>query len=220
MLVFIDESGDSGFKIGKGSSRFFIIALVVFENTEAAIECDTSISALKRQLSWSPDHEFHFRRDSDKIRRSFLSTAAACRFTYHAVVIRKNVEMERIHRNKDTFYSFACSVVFQNAKKHLKDAKVIIDKSGNLDFRNYLATFLRKKMNTHERILHKIKMQNSHHNQLIQLADYIAGALHCSIQQKHKFHTIYRGMVRQREEDVVFYETKTADPIPERERER
>lgn len=31
MLVFIDESGDSGLKIGEGSSRYFTVGLVIFE---------------------------------------------------------------------------------------------------------------------------------------------------------------------------------------------
>ncbi|MBI2934194.1 MAG: DUF3800 domain-containing protein, partial [Chloroflexi bacterium] len=32
MLVFVDESGDLGFKFERGSTQFFTIALVVFEN--------------------------------------------------------------------------------------------------------------------------------------------------------------------------------------------
>ncbi len=40
MLVFIDESGDTGLKIDKGSSKYFVIALVIFEDHEEAIACD------------------------------------------------------------------------------------------------------------------------------------------------------------------------------------
>ncbi len=36
MLVFIDDSGDAGFKLGKGSSEFFVISAVIFDdNLEA-----------------------------------------------------------------------------------------------------------------------------------------------------------------------------------------
>lgn len=36
MIVFIDESGDPGFKIESGSSEVFVLALVVFDdNLEA-----------------------------------------------------------------------------------------------------------------------------------------------------------------------------------------
>jgi len=50
MLVFIDESGDPGLKIEKGSSRFFTIALVIFEDKEEALACDQRIKLLKREL--------------------------------------------------------------------------------------------------------------------------------------------------------------------------
>lgn len=33
MLVFIDDSGDPGFKLDKGSSRFFVICSVIFDDT-------------------------------------------------------------------------------------------------------------------------------------------------------------------------------------------
>ncbi|MFA5033728.1 MAG: DUF3800 domain-containing protein [bacterium] len=32
MLVFLDDSGDPGFKVEKGSSPVFVIALVVFDD--------------------------------------------------------------------------------------------------------------------------------------------------------------------------------------------
>ena len=32
MLVFIDDSGDAGFKLGKGSTDFFVIAMVIFDD--------------------------------------------------------------------------------------------------------------------------------------------------------------------------------------------
>ncbi len=36
MLVFVDESGDTGFKVGQGSSGQFTITLIIFlENQEA-----------------------------------------------------------------------------------------------------------------------------------------------------------------------------------------
>ena len=40
MLVLIDESGDSGLKTEQGSSRFFTIGLVVFEDHDEAQAVD------------------------------------------------------------------------------------------------------------------------------------------------------------------------------------
>jgi hypothetical protein len=36
MLCFIDESGDPGLKLGAGSSPHFVVALVVFNDHDAA----------------------------------------------------------------------------------------------------------------------------------------------------------------------------------------
>ena len=36
MLVFVDESGDPGLKLDQGSSRYFIVILVLFEDPENA----------------------------------------------------------------------------------------------------------------------------------------------------------------------------------------
>ena len=76
MLVFIDESGDSGLKIQEGSSRFFVVSLVVFENYEEANACDQRISLLRKELSLGEDFIFHFYDNSDKIRREFLKAVA------------------------------------------------------------------------------------------------------------------------------------------------
>lgn len=50
MLVFVDESGDPGLKIDKGSSPLFIVALVLFEDNEDAKACDTRIDLLRRAV--------------------------------------------------------------------------------------------------------------------------------------------------------------------------
>ena len=53
MLVFIDESGDSGLKIEKGSSRYFTVSLVVFEDNDEALACDQRIKLVRKELNYS-----------------------------------------------------------------------------------------------------------------------------------------------------------------------
>lgn len=62
MLIFIDESGDSGLKISQGSSQFFIVSLVVFEDHDEAVACDQRIELLKREVSFHKSNEFRFKR--------------------------------------------------------------------------------------------------------------------------------------------------------------
>ena len=76
MLAFIDESGDSGFKLEKGSSPYFVVALVMFEDHEEAEACDHRIGLLRRELGYPPDFEFHFAHNSHRVRLAFLQAVA------------------------------------------------------------------------------------------------------------------------------------------------
>ena len=46
MLIFLDESGDAGFKFGQGSSSHFVIALVIFDSPLDAEETALHIKRL------------------------------------------------------------------------------------------------------------------------------------------------------------------------------
>jgi len=58
MLVFIDESGDPGLKLNSGSTDYFIVTLVAFEENEEALATDQRIQLLKRELYFPPDLSF------------------------------------------------------------------------------------------------------------------------------------------------------------------
>lgn len=105
-------------------------------------------------------------------------------FFYLAVVINK--DRDKLYgggfKIKESFYKYTCSLVFENAKPYLKDATIIIDGSGSREFKRQFKTYLRKKIGAS--IIKKVKIQSSHTNNLIQLADMIAGAVHRSFTNK------------------------------------
>lgn len=178
MLVFIDESGDSGFKFDEGSSDIFTIVLVVFNENEEAELCDQKIQLLKHELWWRENEEFHFKRNSDKVRTLFFEAIAPYNFYYYGFVLNKRKLFSEWFRSKDSFYKCISGYIFENAKEKLEDAKIIIDENGNNEFRNSLAKYLKTKMNGGNiRRIKEIKMQASHKNNLLQLADYIASGL-------------------------------------------
>ncbi len=187
-LVFIDESGDSGWKIDKGSSRFFTIGLVVFDDTEEAIACDKRISLLKRELGWNEDDEFHFSRNTNNVRIAFLRAVARYNFFYYGIVINKNpIKLwAEGFQSKESFYKYACGLVFENAKDKLNYSIITIDESGSLEFKGRLAKYLNKNVNKKEIGIKKVKMQRSQSSNLLQLADYIAGIINRSVNNKKK----------------------------------
>lgn len=53
MLVFLDDSGDPGFKLDRGSSAFFVIACVIFEDKLDAEEVSLTMKRYRRELGWA-----------------------------------------------------------------------------------------------------------------------------------------------------------------------
>jgi len=118
MLAFIDEAGDTGRKLEYGSSKYFVISLVLFEEHEEAVSCDQRIGLLRRELKKPMDFEFHFTYNSHRIRKQFLEAVHPYHFTYFSVVIDKdpNKLWGPGFDSKESFYKYACQMVFTNAK--------------------------------------------------------------------------------------------------------
>lgn len=211
MLVFIDESGDPGLKLDQGSSRYFTVSLVVFEENDEALACDQKIELLKRELGWKPKSEFHFKNNSDKVRKSFLQAVAPYNFFYYGIVLNKDPKKlwGEGFRDKQSFYKYACGLVFENAKPKLSEATVIIDASGSLDFKNQLTKYLRHKLNqqgsSQLKVVRSVKMQRSESNNLLQLADYVAGIINRSINNRKKHPDDFRKLIAHREIKVQIW---------------
>lgn len=187
MLVFIDESGDLGFKLDRGSSRFFTIALVVFDDSVAAQACQQVIEGLKQQLHLPTDYEFHFHDDSHDRRLALLSTVARQHFWCYTFTLDK--ASPRLtgpgfrHRSPD--YKWVCRTAIDNVASELQDATIIIDGSGERTFRQQISAYLRRELNPQQRAQIKaIRLSRSHSDPLIQLADYVAGVTNRLYEEK------------------------------------
>lgn len=201
MLVFLDESGDPGMKLSGGSSDLFIVTLVIFNDREEAQACDTRIDLLRRELRISDGMEFKFHKTSLAIRSAFLEAVGRYDFFYFGIVINKAALYSQNFEIKESFYKYTCSLVFENAKPHLNEAIVVIDGSGSRDFRNQLSSYLKRRINDQKnglRQIAKVKIQDSHRNNLLQLADMICGAVARSYTDKNDAEA-YRRIISHRE---------------------
>lgn len=197
MLLFIDESGDTGRKINQGSSKYFVVILVLFEDHEDAVACDQKISILRQELHLPEYYEFKFNKMRRDQREMFFKAVLPFSFFYFGVVINKDPQQlyGEGFNVKESFYKYACSLVFENAKPYLRDAIVVIDGSGSRGFKRQLQSYLKRKTSG---LIRKVKIQSSHSNNLLQLADMVAGAVHRSFSQKGD-RGIYRPLIRQHE---------------------
>lgn len=147
MLIFLDESGDCGMKGRGGSSEYFVVTAVLFEDNDAATACDNLIGEVRASMRLHKYYEFHFNRCSDRVREKFLRTVIGEDFFYSAIVLNKAKLWGEGFKDKDSFYKYTTRLVFENIKEHLHRATVIIDRCGERRFRDSLGSYLRRKIN-------------------------------------------------------------------------
>jgi len=207
MLVLIDESGDTGLKFGEGSTEYFIVTLLAFNDHAEADLTDKRIAELRVEIGLPQDYEFHFSNNSDAVRERFFDSIRNFDFFYFCIVLNKRKLTGEGFKYKEPFYKYTCGLVFENAKPHLNNATAIIDGSGSREFRLQLGTYLRKRINTEKeasRYIGKVKIQDSKRNNLLQLVDMVCGAVARSYKKRDDSHK-YRKMVSHREIYVQFW---------------
>jgi hypothetical protein len=109
--MFIDESGDAGLKVDAGSSKYFIVALVAFEDHEEAQAADDRIHLFRSEMGVSERFEFHFNKMKPNQRKQFLSAVSPYDFFYWGIVIDKTRLTGRGFQFQESFYKYACGLV-------------------------------------------------------------------------------------------------------------
>ena len=210
MLAFVDESGDSGRKILNRSSRYFVVAVVIFRDNDDAHACDDAIAQLRRRLNLPARYEFHYAENPLKVKRAFLSTVASQRFEYLAFVVDKEpsklAHAQEI-ANEPNLYRYAMARAFQNVQPLLDNATMVMDRIGDRRARDQIATYLRQSIRGTggRQLIGKVKMQRSDSNNLLQLADYAAGVVNRSLIGKLTDATFRQQYLAQKEVSVEIW---------------
>src|SRR5215471_11887152 len=142
MLVFIDESGDPGFKLNKGSTAVFSAALVAFRETEEARATQAAIEAAAVRLHVRP--EFKFSKCRDEVRDAFFEVVRPFDFCVRAIVVQKKlIYSPHLRSQKEAFYAFFVKSMLKFDDGLLKQARIVIDGSGDRTFRSELGAYFR-----------------------------------------------------------------------------
>ena len=175
MLVFIDESGDPGFKLDKGASPIFVAAMAIFKSSAAAVAAQTAIGQSKARHVHKPK-EFKFNKCSHEICDLFFEAVIPCDFSVRAIVVRKEIIYSpRLIADKERFYEYFVKQMMKYDDGALCGAKVIIDGSGSRAFRRDLNSTLRLRLR--QGVIEKVWFKNSASDPLLQLADMCVGAI-------------------------------------------
>ncbi len=188
MIVFIDESGDPGFKVAKGSSPFFVIALVIFTDSLEAEKTSLAIKELRRKLHVADFYEFKFNKTDKRFKNAFFETVRKFDFKIRAIVIDKEIiRSQRLKTDKESFYNYTVMQVLKHNQGKIKNAKLKVDKRGERTLRNQLRVYLSHQLNNKSsKVFSDLNFEDSRQNTLIQLADMVAGCIAASYSGKNE----------------------------------
>lgn len=199
MLVFIDDSGDTGFKFDRGSSRYFVISLLIFDDNLEAEKMSVAIKQLRRTVGM-PDHEeFKFNKSKGRLREQFLHTISPFYFRVRSLIVEKEILYSPELHKKESFYAYFIKQVLKYSDGGILEAKIRIDGSGDRSFKKNFVTYLRKELNSDNRVIMKqCKFVDSKSDVLIQAVDMIAGSVRRSYEDGEKQ---YRSIIKNHIED-------------------
>ena len=200
MLTLLDESGDPG--LTAGSSELFSVTVVHFTNPEVATACQSALVELRGNLSLSPHKEFHFAKDNPQIIQAGLGVMAQHAFQYSTFVVNKQEITDPSLRNKHAIYQWACRSALYPLRDQLCQTILLMDECGGHKFAEEIGTFLRQVSRDWSPngipCIKKTRAVRSTSHPLIQVADYVSGAVYRSFSDRAD-RDKYRKMIRHRE---------------------
>ena len=193
-LVFIDDSGDPGFK--SDSSEFFLFSAVVFRDEKVAERLAKEIDKYKRSLGWEKSVEFKFQKTNKQIIAEVLRLSLKYEYEVYAIYIDKNLAKPRPHSKSNRLYNWLLIELLK--KMPINDAKLRIDGRNTKQYMRQTASMIRKELNYKQKILNNIKFVDSRMVTLIQLADLVSGSTNRSLQLDKTDNYKYLNLIRQK----------------------
>ncbi len=198
MLIFIDESGDTGFKFNGGSTNYFVISAVIFKDNTGAAMTATAIKDLKCRLGFSPMTEFKFNGSRRTVVVDFLRAVNTFNFRISSLIIDKRLlDIREIKENRQSFYNQIVKKLLIYLGDSIKETHITIDGQSERLFRQSFLAYLKQATNLKQMIVFKkCRLINSKSETLIQLADMVAGSTRCYFEAAKTDHQVYRNIFK------------------------
>jgi hypothetical protein len=206
VFVYLDESGDTGFKFDRGSSRYFVITLLIVADP---LPFHAAIDELREGLGFAAHNEFKWVNSDREVRWSFLRMMRKQDFTARILVVDKTL-MTRDHmRDRETFYNFLVQMILRHDNGTIREATVILDESvKSKKSKQHLATYLRRELNadSREARIKEVRYHRSHADNLIQATDMLSGAIYA---RYHRGNGEYLDYIRVKVSDLWVWRPRT-----------
>ena len=194
--IWIDESGDCGFKFDRGSSKFLVIVAVYLTDGNRIEEI---INQLKLDLNLSKEYELKFSRCKDKFRKEFFNLIRELPIKYKAIVVdKKKLSPPDLRFQPQQLYCELVRRLLYDNSPPLERAILVLDeataKIHYREFNRVLKKYLSKN------IISKIRQKRSKNNTMIQIADMIAGSI---FRKYEKGNEQYYQMIKDKEKILI-----------------
>lgn len=158
-----------------------MLAAALFIDPESAKLKNDVITEYRRSLGWRDMHEFKFRTTAKDIKLQFLEKVRKFPFEIYAVYLDKTEYPNVLNFSDDEkLYSWATKELL--AIMPLAEAKVKIDGKDGKQHKLRVKTYIRKELNVESHKIADFDTEDSKRDNLIQLADIIAGSINRSFQ--------------------------------------
>lgn len=193
--IFIDESGDLGFK--KASSKWFLFAVVIIDDSRAL---ERIVKKVWKTLKNKKSGELHATHDSNKTRQKLLEIVGDLEnIEIVSILIDKNTIKNQ--RNKNYLYNYtlysSIDVLFEREMIDKNESIYIyIDKK---DTKKLISDSLINNFLNHLKVKYKniisITLQSSHNDKSLQVVDFIAWAIFRKYERKDE---IFYNLIKDR----------------------
>jgi hypothetical protein len=176
-FIYLDETGDTGFKFERGSSHYYVVTLMIVADQ---IPMRNAVDDLRTELRFTDGIEFKFSRSSNAIRQRFFSAIRRLDISAVSIAADKHDFMEYRALGHAALHSEIIKTLLLDCHELFENATLIIDEStkGRRHQRN-LTTSLRTALNAQNAApkLARIIYHQSHRDNLLQAVDMISGAV-------------------------------------------
>lgn len=172
IYLYIDETGDTGFKFDKNSSTHFVVGMV--SGDRGRIE--TAARDVRRNLRWRDDQEFKFSDSGDAAKSLYLESMNRTRFGAYIMTFDKRRLRQVPERD---FYGYLVGLALQDVIEILNENCLVLDESflGKNKKRTF-RTELRARLTRPGagKVLRALSYRGSGSDEMLQLADMVVGA--------------------------------------------
>lgn len=197
MYLYLDESGNTGFKFQQGSSRYFVVALVLVRDPGALADV---LEEQRLAMGKLPGEELKFARLHHDGRIRVLHALAASGLDARVLAVDKHRLAAPDTRSSGGFYKYLIGAALAINFQGIERAHLVVDESFKGKTKQAdLATYIKQALNIagtqNVKRIRDITYRQSHREPCLQIADLVAGAVARAYEGKD---LQYRRIIEQR----------------------